>query len=69
MTPIRQVLVDMFGDPASSLFEPMHQTPAEFEANLHEAFADLLHTVHTCEEWQRTEDRIDAAVRSLGVTR
>lgn len=66
MTPIRQILHEMYGRPAPSLFEPMHQTPAEFQANLHEAYADLLHTVHACERWQRTEDRIDAAVRGLG---
>jgi hypothetical protein len=66
VTPVREVLNEMFGRPAPALFESLNQTPAEFQANLHEAFADLLHTVHSCERWQRTEDRIDDLVRSLG---
>ena len=64
MTDVDQVLQELFDrDRRTPLFEPMRQTPAELQANLHESFTDLLHTVHECEAWQRTEDRIDAAIR------
>lgn len=69
MTPVSEILSDLFRRPESGLFEPSHQTPAEFQANLHEAYVGLLHTVRACEQWQRTEDRIDAAVRAMGTAR
>jgi hypothetical protein len=64
-TPIRQVMTEMFARPAPSLFEAEHQSLAEFQANLHEAYADLLAAVHRSEAGQRTEDRIDAAIWEL----
>ena len=67
MTSVGEVLQQMFDrGHRTPLFEPMQQTPAELQANLHESYTDLLHTVHSCEAWQRIEDRIDAAIRGTG---
>ncbi|MGH7922537.1 MAG: hypothetical protein ACREQM_21740 [Candidatus Dormibacteraceae bacterium] len=66
MVAARLVLEEMFARREVGLFEPLQQTPAEFQANLHESLVDLIHTVDVCEAWQRTEDRIDAALPRLG---